>query len=56
MVIVFAPVSQTLAFVLFPVLAGSVFVVLIAWAVQVLEVRVPSRWGGRITRDDAPRP
>ncbi len=49
MVIIFAPVAPDLAFVLFPVLTGSAFVVLLAWVVHVLEARVPPRLGGRTT-------
>lgn len=49
MVICLAPAEAEPLVILFPVLAGSVIVVLFAWAVHVLEARVPTRWGGRAT-------
>lgn len=49
MIICFAPVSQNITFLFFPVLFGSVLIVCFAWLVHVLEARVPARYGGRIT-------
>ena len=36
-------------FLLFPVLAGSCVVVASAWLVYAIELRLPTRWGGRLT-------
>ena len=49
MVICLAPAVAEPLFILFPVLTGSIVVVLFAWVVHVLEARVPERWGGRVT-------
>ena len=49
MIICFAPASQTVTFLFFPVLCGSILIVCFAWLVHVLEARVPARYGGRIT-------
>lgn len=49
MVICLAPVPTGLLFIVFPILTGSAFVVALAWGVHVLEARVPTRWGGRVT-------
>ncbi len=49
MVICLASEPTGLLYIAFPVLVGSAFVVALAWAVHVLEARVPTRWGGRAT-------
>lgn len=45
LIIIVSPGSAHVQFLLFPVLAGSVMIVLLAWLVHLLEQRYPSRLG-----------
>ena len=49
MIIVLTTATQSVRFLLFPVLFGAVLIVGFAWVVHVLEARVPTKWGGRTT-------
>ena len=49
MIVCFTPVAHHATFLLFPVLLGSILIVVFAWLVHVVEARVPPRWGGRLT-------
>ena len=49
MIVCFTPVAQHPIFLIFPLLVGSILIVLFAWLVHVVEARVPPRWGGRLT-------
>lgn len=56
MIICLDPAAQSLEFVFFPVLVGSIFIVCFAWIVHVIEGRVPPSWGGRTTPDHGQPP